>query len=102
MARLIIILDSPDTVPAASVLQPGVPSSEFVRATGSRCHVATFLQGSCFVMMIRHRSVFIALLAVVLLNVAAAPKPKPKPPEPQFAVPADLNDLSMRVNAVEA
>jgi len=52
-------------------------------------------------MLIRRRSVFAALLAVALLNVAAGPKPKPKPPEQQFPVPADLNDLSMRVDAVE-
>jgi hypothetical protein len=44
------------------------------------------------------------LVALVLCATApcamAAPKPKPKP-QPQVALPADLNDLSLRITALE-
>lgn len=44
----------------------------------------------------------LVLLVCALISPAAlaAPKPKPKP-QPQVALPADLNDLSMRVTALE-
>jgi hypothetical protein len=44
------------------------------------------------------------LAAVTALGTGranAAPKPKPKPKPEQVAVPADLNDLSLRVTAIE-
>src|SRR5438477_8031113 len=45
-----------------------------------------------------------AIIACLALQSQAAPRPKapPKPPEPQFPVPADVNDLSMRVSALES
>jgi hypothetical protein len=53
----------------------------------------------------QRRLVMIAAMSLMIAGSAtgAAPKPKPppKPPEPQFPVPADVNDLSMRVSALE-
>src|SRR5436190_14940408 len=40
--------------------------------------------------------------SAVRIQAAPKPTPPPKPPEPQFPVPADVNDLSMRVTALEA
>jgi hypothetical protein len=53
------------------------------------------------------RLVIVAVFGLIIAGLAApaqaAPKPKPppKPPEPQFPVPTDVNDLSMRVSALE-
>ena len=53
---------------------------------------------------VRH-FVVISIVGLVMASwparTDAAPKPKPKPPEPQFPAPTDLNDLSMRVAALE-
>ncbi len=44
----------------------------------------------------------LAMLAVLgPVRATAAPKPKPKPKPEQVAVPTDLNDLSLRVTAIE-
>ena len=40
------------------------------------------------------------VFCAVAPGAMAAPKPKPKP-QPQVALPADLNDLSLRITALE-